>query len=668
MRSVRPFRIFRQTSVIAISLAILAGCDNNQQNSANVSLTANNPASHFTLAANQAVASRLPIADQQDFRQANRGLIAKPESLEVRNDQGEIIWRIADYDFVQGDAPASVNPSLWRQAKLNNIHGLFEVQPGIYQLRGFDLSNMTLIEGKSGWIVIDPLTAKETAKVAMDFAMQHLSEKPISAILFTHSHIDHFGGVLGLIDRAANEDIPIIAPDGFLEEATSENIIAGTAMSRRASFMYGRELERNETGHVGSGLGKSPAFGTFGVVEPNTLISKTGSELTIDGVPFIFQYTPESEAPAEMTFYLPKHKAFCGAELVSRNMHNLYTLRGAKVRDARKWSAYINEAKDLFADADTYFASHHWPIWGQEKVQTFLSQQRDTYKYIHDQTVRYLNNGLNGGEIAERIQLPETLATNFSNRGYYGTLKHNSRAVYQAYMGWYDANPAHLDPLPASQSASRYVELAGGAQALLTNAQKSVDNGEYRWAAEILNHLVYAQPDNQAAKDLLAEAYDQLGFQAESGPWRDVYLSAAKELRQGTSQNGLDITKMKDVMMHSPVSNFFDSMSVRLKAEDAVDKNWRIAINFPDLKEAHLLWLENSVMHHRALRTNDKADATLNVEHELFVDMLLGAAGIKETLFSDRLTIDGSALDLVRFFTLFEKPQNNFPIVTPVQL
>lgn len=674
MRSIRPshllnrLRLSDKASIVALSAAILAGCNNSTDVSPAADSASYQAASHFTLAANQAVASRLPIADQEDFQQASRGLIAKPETLEVRNDQGEIIWRIADYDFVQGDAPASVNPSLWRQAKLNNIHGLFEVVPGVYQLRGFDLSNMTLIEGDSGWIVIDPLTAKETAAFAMDFAMQHLNNKPISAILFTHSHIDHFGGVLGLIDRAKDKNIPVIAPHGFLEEATSENIIAGTAMSRRASFMYGKELPRNEVGHVGSGLGKSPAFGTFGVIEPNTIIDTTGTKLNVDGVPFIFQFTPESEAPAEMAFYLPQHKAFCGAEIVSRNMHNLYTLRGAKVRDARKWSAYINEAKELFADADTYFASHHWPIWGQEKIQTFLSQQRDTYKYIHDQTVRYLNNGLNGGEIAERIQLPQSLAMNFSNRGYYGTLKHNSRAVYQAYMGWYDANPAHLDPLPASQSASRYVELAGGAEALLAQAQKSVNNGEYRWAAEILNHLVYAQPDNQPAKNLLAASYDQLGFQAESGPWRDVYLSAAKELREGTSQNALDITKMKDVMMHSPVSNFFDSMSVRLKAEDAEDKDWRIAINFPDLKEAHLLWLENSVMHHRPLRTNDQADATLNVEHELFVDMLLGAAGIQETLFSDRLTIDGSTLDLVRFFALFEKPKNNFPIVTPVQL
>jgi len=648
----------RPICAVLVSFPLLAGCGDPEVTSAGTATSA-------TLAANQQVAQQLPIADQTDFEQANRGFIARPDSMEVRDADGQLIWRLSDYDFIHGDAPASVNPSLWRQAKLNNIHGLFEVQEGIYQLRGFDLSNMTLIEGDSGWIVIDPLTAKETAKFAMDFAMQHLPQKPISAVLFTHSHIDHFGGVLGLMDRAASDDIPVIAPHGFLEEATSENIIAGTAMSRRASYMYGRELPRNALGHIGSGLGKSPAFGTFGVAEPNILIDQTGHEMTIDGVPFVFQYTPESEAPAEMTFYLPEHKAFCGAELVSRNMHNLYTLRGAKVRDARKWSAYINEARQLFSDADTYFASHHWPIWGQAQVQQFLTQQRDTYKYIHDQTVRHLNNGQNAGEIAERIELPPSLATNFSNRGYYGTLKHNSRAVYQGYMGWYDGNPAHLDPLPKSEAASRYVELAGGAEALMSQAQASFYKGEYRWTAELLNHLVFAQPRNHSAKTLLARSYEQLGFQAESAPWRDVYLSAAHELRNGTSDNGIDISKMKDVLMHSPVSNFFDSMSVRLKAEEALDSQQRVAIHFSDRDETHLLWIENAVLHHRPLTAQDEVDVQLNVTHELFVDMLLGSAGIKDTLLSDNLSVDGSVFDLIGFFTLFEKPQANFNLVTP---
>lgn len=627
-------------------------------------------ASEHTRHANKAVAKQLPLTDQQDFQQARKGLIAQNKALHVRHENGSTIWQPAQYDFIKGEAPDSVNPSLWRQASLNNIHGLFEVTPGIYQLRGFDLSNMTLIQGKTGWIVIDPLTAKETAKAAFDFAMQHLPQQPVSAVLFTHSHIDHFGGVLGLLDKetlSANK-IPIIAPAGFMEEATSENIIAGTAMSRRAGFMYGRELEKSITGHVGSGLGKSPAFGTFGIAEPNLLISKTGEQQNIDGVPFIFQYTPESEAPAEMTFYLPQHKAFCGAELVSRNMHNLYTLRGAKVRDARKWSAYIDQAREMFADSEIYFASHHWPIWGQEKIQQFLTQQRDSYKFIHDQTVRFLNAGMTPGEIAERIRLPASLANNFSNRGYYGTVKHNSRAVYQGYMGWYDGNPAHLDPLPKSESAARYVTLAGGAQAMLQQAQASFDQGDYRWTAELLNHLVFAQSgssaEQQNARELLANSYDQLGFQAESGPWRDVYLSAAQELRHGKTKTGIDTAIMKEVLLQTPVSNFFDALSVRLKAEDAEDKNWRIRINFSDLQESYYLWLENSVLHHRPLRPSDNADASLTLTHELFVRMLIGRAGIKDTLFSDDLEIDGSTLDLVRFFTLFEQPDATFAIVT----
>ncbi len=631
-----------------------------------------------TVAANRQMAEQLNLNDQQDFDDARRGLIASPENLQVASlaDPATKVWDMPAYNFVQGDAPDSVNPSLWRQAQLNNIHGLFEVTPGIYQLRGFDLSNMTLIKGDSGWIVIDPITAKETARTAFNFAMQQLAERypgkqNISAILFTHSHIDHFGGVLGIISQQEIEqgNIPVIAPAGFMEEATSENIIAGTAMSRRAVYMYGKNLARDEFGHVDSGLGKSPAFGEFSIIEPNQLVSETPTELIIDGVQFQFQYTPESEAPAEFTFYLPQYKAFCGGEVVSRNMHNLYTLRGAKVRDALKWSAYIEEARNLFADADIYFASHHWPMWGKERIQTFLKQQRDTYKFIHDQTVRRMNQGMTPGEIAEDLALPDSLAQAFSSRGYYGTVKHNARAVYQGYLGWYDANPAHLDPLPDPQRAAGYVALAGGAGALLEKAQSAFDAGNYRWSAELLNHLVFAEPENRAARKLLARNYDQLGYQAESGPWRDVYLTAALELRTGTPDTGINIATMKDMLLQTPVANFFDTLAVRLKAEDAADKNWRIKINFTDLNESHLLWIENAVLHHRQLSQNTPAEseinATLNLTHPLFISMLIGEAGLKDTLFSDDLSIDGSKIDLVRFFSLFEKPATSFAIVLP---
>lgn len=653
-------------------LTLLTGCNP----------AATTPDSHgqkvsaYTTAANQQLQQQLPLADQQDFNDARRGLIASQQPLRVSAERNpdQSVWDMTQYAFIQGEAPDSVNPSLWRQAKLNNIHGLFEVTPGIYQLRGFDLANMTLIKGDSGWIVIDPLTSRETAANAFRFAMQQLQPRypqltGISAVLFTHPHLDHFGGALGIISQQEIDQrhIPVIAPQGFMEEATSENIIAGNAMSRRAMFMYGKNLPRDIWGHVGSGLGKSPAFGEFSILQPNQLVDHTLQEMTIDGVDFRFQYTPESEAPAEFTFYLPQYRAFCGAEVMSRHMHNLYTPRGAKVRDAMKWSAYIEEARRLFADADIYFGSHHWPIWGQENIQTFLKQQRDTYKFIHDQTVRRMNQGMTAGEIAEDLTMPASLATVFSSRGYYGTLKHNARAVYQAYMGWYDGNPAHLDPLPDTARAAGYVDLAGGADALYSKASAAFADGRYRWSAELLNHLVFAQPDNGKARELLARNYDQLGYQAESGPWRDIYLTGAMELRDGKPDSGINLATMKEIFLQTPVSNFFDTLSVRLKAEDAADKDWRIAIRFTDLQQNYLLWIENAVLHYRPLAGNETpaTDATLNLTHPLFVSMLTGEAGIKDTLFSDNLSVDGSTLDLIRFFSLFEQPDPAFAIVLP---
>ncbi|WP_430459552.1 alkyl/aryl-sulfatase [Thalassolituus sp. LLYu03] len=674
-------RITRSLPLICASTLLLLGCaPDSQQPTAATPATAdalgNTAPSAATLAVQQALREQLPLADQQDFDDASRGLMASVSPLTIPSlrNPDNAVWDRPAYDFIQGEAPGSVNPSLWRQAQLNNINGLFEVTPGVYQLRGFDLSNMTLIRGKSGWIIVDPLTAKETAAAAFQFALHEMakrgdSEQRISAIVFTHSHIDHFGGVLGII---SNEDIqrqaiPVVAPLGFMEEATSENMIAGTAMSRRAVFMYGKNLPRNERGHVDSGLGKGPAFGEFSIVEPNTLVGETDTRLTLDGIDFQFQYTPESEAPAEFTFYLPQLKAFCGGEVVSRNMHNLYTLRGAKVRDALKWSGYIEEMRHLYSSADVYFASHHWPMWGKERIQTFLKQQRDTYKFIHDQTVRLMNKGYTPGDIAEQLHMPDSLSQAFSSRGYYGTLKHNARAVYQAYLGWYDANPAHLDPLPDLERAKGYVALAGGADALMSSARQAMDAGNYRWSAELLNHLVFAQPDNQPARELLAASYDQLGYQAESGPWRDAYLTGALELRHGTPETGINIATMKDMLLLTPVGNFFDTMAVRLKAEEAEGKDWRIRVHFTDMGETHLLWLENSVLHHVKEESQDQqpVNATLNLTHALFVNMLIGEAGVKDTLFSDDLTVDGSRIDLVRFFSLFEKPVTSFPVVLP---
>jgi len=622
-----------------------------------------------TAETNTALGASLPIANQADFIAANRGLVAQEDSLRVaRSGSDKLIWDQDQYAFEKGDAPASVNPSLWRQAKLNAIHGLFEVTEGIYQLRGYDLANMTLIEGDTGWIIVDPLTVAETAKQGWAFINAELGEKPVRAVIFTHSHVDHFGGVFGIVtpQQIAEQGIRIIAPDGFAEEAVSENVMAGVAMQRRAGYMYGRRLARSERGHVDLGLGKEVPFGGhIGYAEPTETITETGQTLTLDGVEFVFQNAPGSEAPAELTFYLPKWKAFCGAEVVSRNLHNVYTLRGAKVRDALRWSDYIEEARQLFGgQADIYFGSHQWPLWGQAEVNRFLVQQRDTYKYIHDQTLRLANNGFTPKEIAEQLELPASLRQNFSNRGYYGTVRHNSKAVYQFYFGWYDANPANLNPLPPSEAGQKYVAAIGGEQALLDTAQTAYGDGEYRWAAELLNHLVFAAPENTSAKNLLAKVYDQLGYQAESGPWRDVYLSAAYELRHGLPEQGVDLSDALGMLRAMPLPKFFDSMAARLNGPDAEGKTLAVNFVFTDIGEGRHLWLENAVLHHEPL-TDQAADATLNLTHELFLKMVVGTAGIRDTLLSDDLNIDGSRLDLVKFFGLFDQPDGRFAIVTP---
>ncbi|WP_237162487.1 alkyl/aryl-sulfatase [Shewanella halifaxensis] len=622
------------------------------------------PASEHTIAANQALRSRLPFDDVQDFEDAKRGFIASMPELKVVDDTGKVIWDRTAYDFIEGEAPASVNPSLWRQASLNNVDGLFEVTQGVYQLRGFDLANMTAIVGDSGWIIVDPLTTAETAKTALNFLNQTLGERPVSAIVFTHSHMDHFGGALGLFEQAPDEGIDIIAPAGFMHEATSENVMAGTAMSRRAMYMYGKQLPRSVRGHIDSGLGKEPAFGEFGILSPNVVVEHD-SAMEIDGVPFEFQIVSGSEAPAEFTFYLPEQQAYCGAELVSKNMHNLYTLRGAKVRDALVWSRAIDDALNAQRDTKVYFGSHHWPIWGQAEVNEFLQKQRDTYKYIHDQSVRMLNAGLTPAEIAEQIQMPPSLSNTFASRGYYGTVKHNAKAVYQAYLGWYDANPVNLDPLPATASAVKYVELMGGADKIITSANKAVATGEYRWAAELVNHLVVAEPEHKQAKALLASIYDQLGYQAESAPWRDVYLTAAYELRHGSPEVGIDLASMKQILLQSPVENFMQSMASRVIGPEVFGEEFILNINFTDLDKNYVLELKNSVLHHKLAPKSANANATLNISHELFVDLIIGKAGVKEVLFSDELEIEGSKLDLVSFFSSLDKPKGVFNIVTP---
>lgn len=654
-------------TISILAVVTMAACDGKVPYEPGADSHGHTAATAATIEINAAVEQKLDFQDQQDFEDAQRGLIASDPELKVRTADGELVWDPALYSFIEGEAPPSVNPSLWRQARLNNIHGLFEVSDGIYQVRGYDLSNMTIIEGETGWIIVDPITAKETGAAAIAMARRHLEEKPIVAMIFTHSHVDHFGGVRGVLSEQeiASGRIRIIAPEGFMEEATSENIIAGIAMGRRAMLMYGKQLARSERGHVDSGLGKGPAFGNFGILKPTEIIDHTPQSLNIDGVEFLFQNAPESEAPAELTFYLPQFNAWHGAEVTSHNLHNLYTLRGAKVRDALRWSGYIDEALELFGQAEIYLASHHWPIWGNERIVSFLKEQRDTYKYIHDQTVRMFNEGMTPGEIAEVLELPESLQRSFSNRGYYGTTRHNSRAVYQAYLGWYDGNPARLNPLPPVEAGKRYVASMGGADETLELARNAYEAADYRWAAEVLNHLVFADAKNGAASALLAATYDQLGYQSESAPWRDVYLTAAFELRHGTPERSIDVAVMEDILRATSVSRFFDSMAVRLNGPDAANVELSVKILFTDLEESYLLDIENAVLHHRPSKPDAQADASLSLTHELFVQMLTGKAGLKEMLLSDQLEVDGSTLDLLRFFSLFDKPTGSFNIVTP---
>jgi len=624
-------------------------------------------ATSHTVAANRAFADTLPLADRQDFEDATRGFIGNDPGLVIAGPRGVNAWNQSDYDFVQGEAPATVNPSLWRQAQLNGQYGLFEVLPGIHQVRSYDISNMTLIEGRNGWIVVDPLTSTESAAAALRLARRHLGDRPVSAVIFTHSHADHFGGIEAVLpaDPAVAARIPIVAPQGFTEEAISENTLAGIAMSRRASFMFGTALPRSPTGHVDTGLGKQLALGTISIREPTLLVDRTPQALELDGVQFVFQYAPESEAPAELTFYLPGFKAWCGAEIVSHTMHNLYTLRGAKVRNAAKWSGYVDDALQRFGDMEVVFASHHWPVWGNARAIEYLKAQRDVYRYVHDQTLRLANEGFTAQEIAEQLELPSTLRERFANRGYYGTVRHNSKAVYQAYFGWYDGNPANLDPLPPAAAAIRYVEAMGGAAQVLEKGQAAFDAGEYRWAATLLNHLVFADPSNDAARELLAASYEQLGYQAEAGPWRDVYLSGAHELRHGIGGMATEPRDALGLMLQTPAARTLDSMAVRLNGPKADGKRMTFNFVFDDVGESHVVELENAVLHHRRADPVPDADATVHVTRDLLVRLGVGDAGLKDVVMSDDLRVEGSRLKLLSFLSLIDRPEGRFAIVTP---
>ncbi len=653
-----------QLAVAGLLLACLHGCGR----SAPVAAPSGD-ATATTVAANSAYGESLDLANPVDAENAARGFIARPQGKLLAAD-GTLVWDYDRFAFVQGEAPPSVNPSLWRHAVLNNHSGLFQVSDRIYQLRGFDLANMTLIEGSTGWIVVDPLTVRETAAAALAFAREQLGDKPVTAIIFTHSHVDHFGGALGIVsaEDAKQRQLPIVAPEGFLEEATSENILLGPAMGRRAVFQFGNSLPATVAGRVNAGLGQATAVGRVGILPPTLIVDHTPQEVTLDGVRFVFQNAPHSEAPAELAFYLPDLKAYCGAEIMVPTLHNLYTLRGAKVRDALRWSGYIDEALLRFGDAEVFFASHLWPLWGNPNITRYMKQQRDAYKYIHDQTVRMINAGMKPDEIAEQIRFPQELQDAFSVHGYYGTLKHDARAVYQFYMGWFDGNPANLDRLPRAEASRRYLELMGGGEQVVSAAQAAYERGEYRWVAELLNHAVFADPDNRAARELLASAYDQMGYMAESAIWRNFYLTGAQELRGDTAGIAPSPAMAMDMLAWAPVESFLEAWAAALDGPGAEGKNLKLNLEFTDAaagEASYVLWIENAVLHFRRSPPAADANAGIALPKATFLKVLVGTAGIGDLLGDGGITVTGSKLDLLSFFGLLEKPPAGFPIVTP---
>ena len=545
----------------------------------------------------QALAS-LPFDDVDDFAAAERGYLGTLDDPKIRNDEGEVVWDASTYDFIQGDAPDTVHPSLWRQSTLVAKHGLFEVVEGLYQVRGLDLSVMSFIEGDTGVVIVDPLISKETGAAALELYRRHRGDRPVTAVIFTHSHIDHFGGVLGFVseDDVTSGRVQILAPEGFLEHSVAENVYAGVAMGRRAGYMFGAALARGPRGAVGAGLGQTTSTGEATILTPSLDVTTTGEKHTIDGVEFEFQMAPGTEAPSEMHFYIPRYRALCMAENATHTLHNLLTLRGAVVRDPHVWSQYLTEAIERFGgEAEVVFASHHWPTWGNAEINRFLRIQRDLYGYLHDQTLRLLNQGYNGAEIAEMIQLPPALEASWSTHGYYGSVSHDVKAIYQRYMGWFDGNPARLWPHPPKPLAERYVAAIGGLDRVVEVAQEAFDGGDFRWAATLLDHAVFTDADHAAARALYADTLEQLAYGAENGTWRNFYLSGATELREGNFGTPTATNAPLIVAQLTP-EQLFDAVAIRVDGPKAWDLSLAIDVTVSDLGRSFHLSLDNGVL------------------------------------------------------------------------
>ena len=607
---------------------------------------------------------RLPFADTTDFEAADRGFVAALHPGVVRAEDGRVVWDNDAYAFLDGDAPDTVHPSLWRQSGLVARQGLYEVVPGIYQVRGLDLSNVTFIEGTEGVIVLDPLISAETAAAALGLYREHRGDRPVTGVIYTHSHIDHFGGVKGVTTQ---EDVDagrcvVIAPEGLVGHAVSENVYAGTAMARRAGYMYGAALAKGPAGQVGAGLGQTTSTGTVTLVVPTLDIRTTGEEHVVDGVRMVFQMAPGSEAPAEMHIHFPDLRVLCAAENATHTLHNLLTLRGALVRDPHVWAGYLTEAIDLFGEqTDVVFASHHWPTWGHEACMEYLALQRDLYAYLHDQTLRMLNQGLTGAEIAEAITLPPALEGAWHTHGYYGSVSHNVKAIYQRYLGWFDGNPANLWPHPPVEAGTRYVEFMGGADEVVRKATDSYAAGDFRWVAQVVAHVVFAQPDHEGARELLARAYEQLAYGSENGTWRNFYLSGAYELRHG-SFGTPTATAAPDLVAQLTPTQLFDALAIRVDGPRSWDEHLTADVDLGD-DGRYRLTLRNGVLTYSGAPQAGAADVTLRIARAALP--ALAAADGSAAVEASGATIEGDRSVLDRLFGALDSPDPDFAIVTP---
>ncbi|WP_062465547.1 alkyl/aryl-sulfatase [Demequina maris] len=603
----------------------------------------------------------LPFADTQDFADADRGFLGTLADPRIVDEDGRVVWDAAGYGFLAGDAPTSVHPSLWRQSTLAAKHGLYEVVEGIYQARGLDLSVMSFIEGDTGVIVVDPLISKETAAAALALYREHRGDRPVTGMIYTHSHLDHFGGALGVVSKeeAAARGLPILAPAGLVGHAVAENVYAGTAMARRAGYMYGAALARGPQGQVGAGLGQTTSTGHPGIVVPTHEVTTTGETVTVDGVELEFQMAPGTEAPAELHFLVPRYAALCMAENVTHNLHNLLTLRGALVRDPNIWAHYLTEAIQRFGDrADVMFASHHWPTWGRDRLVEYIGIQRDLYKYLHDQTLRMLNKGMTGAEIAEDFAMPPALEKVWGTHGYYGSVSHNVKAIYQRYLGWFDGNPARLWPHPPQALAERYVAAMGGVDRVVELARTAYDDGDLRWAATLLDHAVFDSPGHEGARALYADTLEQLGYGSENGTWRNFYLSGATELREGTFGTPV-ATAAPDLVAQLSPEQIFDAIAITVDGPRAWDLDLRLDVVLTDLDRAFRVTLSHGVLVAVEQPPSGDAQATVSLAKPRLLAMLAGnrdAPGVE---------VAGDAAALETLLGVLDPGDPGFEIVVP---